>query len=63
MPRVTVKVPVSFDLSDDELEAASAVNDVVGVVVKASRNPELRAAAEKLVTVVRKARARARIRR
>lgn len=46
MPRMTVRVPVSVELSDDELETAL---DVAGVVV---RDPKVRAAARRVGRLV-----------
>ncbi|MGH7603940.1 MAG: hypothetical protein ACRENK_08065 [Gemmatimonadaceae bacterium] len=58
MPKVTVKVPVSVELTDEQLEAAETVNDLVGVVVKTSRSPEVREVAKRVVDVVKRLRGR-----
>ncbi|MGH8750036.1 MAG: hypothetical protein ACREU5_13140 [Burkholderiales bacterium] len=58
MPKVTVKVPVSVELTDEQLEAAETVNDLVGVVVRTSHNPEVREVAKRVVDVVKRLRGR-----
>ena len=58
VPRVTVKLPVSVELTDEQLEAAEAVNNLVGVVVRTSRSPEVRDVAKRVAGVVRRLRKR-----
>lgn len=57
MPRITVQLPVSVDLTDEQLEDAQAVKEAVGIAVKMAQNPAVRD------VVGRLARAAARVRR
>jgi hypothetical protein len=52
--QVTVHIPVSLSLSDDELADAATVNEVARVAVDIARDPEVRALGRRLVDLARR---------
>jgi hypothetical protein len=58
MPRVTVHLPVSVELSDEQLEDARTVHDAIGLINRLARSPEVRAVARRVAKSVARARKR-----
>ncbi|MGH8748820.1 MAG: hypothetical protein ACREU5_06910 [Burkholderiales bacterium] len=52
MPRVTVKLPVTVELTDEQLETAETLTDAAGVVLRKARDPEVRAVARRIADLV-----------
>jgi hypothetical protein len=56
MPRVTVHLPVSVELTDEQLEDAHAVKDAIGLVARLARSPEVRDVAQRVAKTVARVR-------
>lgn len=56
MPRVTVRLPISVELTDEQVEDARAVDDAAGLLVRLFRSPEVRDMAQRVAKAARRAR-------
>jgi hypothetical protein len=54
MPRITVRLPVAIDLTDEQLADAETVNEAVGLAVKLAKTPEVRALGSRLLALARR---------
>jgi hypothetical protein len=54
MPRITLKLPVSVELTDEQLADAETVNEAVGLVARVAKSPEMRDVAGRLVDLAKR---------